>query len=598
MIRSVPPTSSRWSPRATSPTFRPRRAGPPRLARAERLSTSAPPRGACAGRAARSRRARRTSRGCPGSRGGRATAVVACAPHFAKDFVPGRDDPAEDLVRRRDRVGRVPAEEEHVAARQDEVAPVLVHDELARTPSARPPGSRRGRRPCRPRNRSRAGPPSPRAAWPRCASSAPSAQRSSRALEELARRERPHPVARIDRLARDGRGDEVTEVPEERGRPVPADGVRGVGSLLVDERRGADRRAAPVGRAGAGPSSAEHPAWRIGMQTAATRSARRLFASSERTRALHSSPRSATVSLARPMAHARSPMIPAKRSPSPAAFAEAPSPRAILPATLLALTARRRRPRRTGEGAHRRPGEARPRRLRRGREARRPPLRLARAVPHRARRVPRALRATRRATSASPPSRARPRRRTSRSSSRSPAAARSRPRSPSRPGRASRSRTATRSRTASTRSAAPPGTPRPSSRPRGASGPRTGAGRFEFRDELFPSVRSYVVVDPRRRRRRLPGPRRRVRVQRRSRRATTSSRRSSRGRSSGKPVSVTVEGTEPRRSEGAAQGRRGRQANDAPVPRLVRRSQPRHGGGRSTSSSSRSASTTGATRSR
>ncbi len=36
----------------------------------------------------------------------------------------------------------------------------------------------------------------------------------------------------------------------------------------------------------------------------------------ERTRALHSSPPSATVSLVRPMAHARSPMIPAKHPPS------------------------------------------------------------------------------------------------------------------------------------------------------------------------------------------------------------------------------------------------------------------------------------------
>ena len=93
---------------------------------------------------------------------------LALAPHFApKHFVPRRDDAAEDFHPRWPRGTPCPPRtgaRRLAAARAPRVRPSR---QTPQTPSARLPGSRRGRRPCRPRNRSIAAPLWPRgASWP------------------------------------------------------------------------------------------------------------------------------------------------------------------------------------------------------------------------------------------------------------------------------------------------------------------------------------------------------------------------------------------------------------------------------------------------
>ena len=161
-------------------------------------------------------------------------------PLGAEHFVPRRDDAALDLVGRGHRVRGVAAEEEHVASRGGRGGPPSPSSPSSITENSREHHSRDGLahvavvagvgHEIDPQRL-----PAERFEERRAAASSPPSTRSAFASSS-SRLERAHPVARIDRLAGDRGGDEVTEVPEERRRSVPSDRVRRVCALLENER--------------------------------------------------------------------------------------------------------------------------------------------------------------------------------------------------------------------------------------------------------------------------------------------------------------------------------------------------------------------------
>lgn len=156
--------------------------------------------------------------------------VVVRIVDLGEHLVPREDEPLENLVDRRDRVRRVAAEEEDLAARQ--LAPVErvraeeharhggahvavvagVGDEIDPDRTFQRLDERRRARRVR-------------------------SERARHVVQRLARGARPHPVARVDLLARHRRRDEAARMAEERRDAEPPHRERRSSSAVEDERR-------------------------------------------------------------------------------------------------------------------------------------------------------------------------------------------------------------------------------------------------------------------------------------------------------------------------------------------------------------------------